>query len=71
MIHGTKIARPRKDMLQPFFSEAAIRRVEILMTDEIAKILTKIRVAASENTPINLSLGFKCLAADIVMIYTF
>ena len=71
MIHGTKEVKPRKDMLQPFFSKAAIRRVEFLITDEVAKILTKFRVAASENAPVNLSLGFKCLAADIVMSYTF
>ena len=71
MIHGTKEVKPRKDMLQPFFSKAAIRRVEFLITNEIAKILTKFRVSALENAPVNLSLGFKCLAADIVMGYTF
>ena len=71
MIHGTKEVKPRKDMLQPFFSKSAIRRVEFLITDEIAKILTKFRAAASENAAVNLSLGFKCLAADIVMSYTF
>ncbi len=58
-------------MLQPFFSKAAIRRVEFLITNEITTFLNKFHMAASEETPVNLSLGFRCLTADVVMSYTY
>ena len=58
-------------MLSPFFSKGAIQRVEFLVKNDIKHFLDKLRVAASEKTPINLSLGFKCLTADVVMNFTY
>lgn len=58
-------------MLQPSFSKAAIRGVEFLITKDIARFLAKLRVAAIEKTPVNLTRGFQCLTGDIVMNYAF
>ncbi len=58
-------------MYQPSFSKAAIQRVESLIQDKVSSFLDILKEAASDNTVVNLSLGYRCLTADVVMNYCY
>ena len=67
----TKEAMARKNMMNPYFSQEAIRRAEPLIQTFTIKFLTILERAALEARPVNMSLGFKCLAADTNMNFSF
>ena len=52
-------------------SREAVRRSEYLITDLLAKFLNILSDYASGARPVDLSLGTKCLTADISMNYAF
>ena len=54
-------------MHSPLFSKEAVRRSEHLITDMLAKFLEKLSGYASGTRPVDLSLGFRCIAADVSM----
>ena len=58
-------------MLIPFFSPEAIRHVEPLVQDFVNKFMDKVNAAASTGNVVNLSRGFRCLTADVIMNYSF
>lgn len=58
-------------MFTPFFSPEAIRRVEPLIQDFVNKFMDKMHTAASSGNVVNLSQGFRCLTADVIMNYSF
>jgi hypothetical protein len=70
-IASVKEAKRRKDMLQPYFSKAAVVRSERMIQDKIVEFLKLLRTAASENKPVDLSLGFSCLVADVITQYCY
>ena len=70
-ILDTKRALARKTMQSPLFSKEAVRRSEHLITDLLAKFFQILSGYASEAKAVDLSLAFKCLAADIAMNYGF
>ena len=61
----------RKNMMNPYFSQEAIRRAEPLIQNFTTKFLTILEKAARESRPVNMSMGFKCLAADTNMNFSF
>ncbi|KAM0802103.1 cytochrome P450 [Usnea florida] len=67
----TKPAIAHKSMFTPFFSPEAIRRAEPLVQDFVNIFLDKIHKAALSSSVVNLSHGFRCLTADIIMNYSF
>ena len=67
----TKPAIAHKSMFTPFFSPEAIRQAEPLVQDFVNIFMDKIHIAASLDNVVNLSQGFRCLAADIIMNYSF
>ena len=67
----TKPAIAHKSMFTPYFSPEAIRRAEPLIQDFVNIFMEKIRTAALLGSVVNLSHGFRCLTADIVMNYSF
>ncbi|CAF9941589.1 MAG: hypothetical protein ALECFALPRED_009236 [Alectoria fallacina] len=67
----TKQAVAHKSMFTPFFSPEAIRRVEPLIQDFVNKFMDKMHTAASSGNVVNLSQGFRCLTADVIMNYSF
>ena len=67
----TKPAVAHKSMFTPFFSPEAIRRAEPFVQDFVNIFMDKIRIAASLGNVVNLSQGFRCLTADIIMNYSF
>lgn len=67
----TKEAMARKNMMNPYFSQDAIRRAEPLIQQFTTKFLTMLERAAVEARPVNMSMGFKCLAADTNMNFSF
>jgi hypothetical protein len=66
-----KDAKVRKDMMAPYFSRAAILRLESLIQEKITKFLEVLSTAASSKKVVDLNLGFSCLAADVVMHYCY
>lgn len=70
-IHNPKFAKTHKDMYQPYFSRAAIQRLEGDFQENIIKFLNKLDEAAKSKKTIDMSLGYKCLAADVVMAYCY
>lgn len=70
-IWDLKTAKARKDMFQPYFSKAAIQRVETLIQDKVSKFLDVLKKAVVDNKVIDLSLGYRCLTADVVMNYCY
>lgn len=61
----------RKNMMNPYFSQEAIRHAEPLIQRFTTKFLTILERAAVEARPVNMSMGFKCLAADTNMNFSF
>ena len=70
-ILGTKEAMARKHMMNPYFSPEAIRRGEPLIQKFTTKFLTILEKSALNAQPVNMSMGFKCLAADTNMNFNF
>ena len=70
-ILGTKEAMARKHMMNPYFSPEAIRRGEPLIQKFTTKFLTILEKSALAAEPVNMSMGFKCLAADTNMNFNF
>ena len=67
----TKPAVAHKSMFTPYFSPEAIRRAEPLVQDFVNIFMDKIQTAAVLGSVVNLSQGFRCLTADIIMNYSF
>ena len=67
----TKPAIAHKSMFAPYFSPEAIRRAEPLVQDFVNIFMNKIHTAALLGSAVNLSQGFRCLTADIIMNYSF
>ena len=61
----------RKNMMNPYFSQEAIRHAESLIQSFTTKFLTILERAALGAEPVNMSMGFKCLAADTNMNFSF
>ena len=62
-------AKTRKDMFQPYFSKAAIQRLESMIHGKIEQFLTVLAGASAGDKAMDLSLGFSCLTADVVTQY--
>ena len=67
----TRPAIAHKSMFTPYFYPEAIRRAEPLVQDFVNIFMDKIHTAASLGSVVNLSQGFRCLTADIIMNYSF
>ena len=70
-IPGTKEAKRRKDMFQPYFSKAAIGRLEPLLKAALVKFLKTMEAAAKNDKVLDLNLGYRCLTADVIMDYCY
>ena len=68
---SNKKALARKAMHSPLFSKEAVRRSEHLITDMVAKFLAKLSGYASGTMPVDLTVGFCCITADVAMNYGF
>jgi hypothetical protein len=70
-ILGTGEAKKRKDAFNPFFSKAAIRRVEFLCHAKLSQLLNLLEKAAENSTVVDIYRGFRCLTADVIMDYSY
>lgn len=70
-ICDTRDAKARKDMYQPYFSRAAIQRLEGPIHEKVNKFLDTLQKASNLSKVVDLTLGYKCLTADVVMGYSF
>ena len=70
-IHETKSAKSVKDMYQPYFSQAAIQRLEGSIHEEVNKLLDALQAAIKSSKVVDLTLAYKCLTADVVIGYCY
>ena len=71
-ISSTKAAKPWKDVYQPYFSRAAIARLEPSIHDTLSMFMSKLGKAADQpHKVVDLSLAFRCLTSDTIMRYCF
>ncbi|KAI9763704.1 MAG: hypothetical protein M1840_009177 [Geoglossum simile] len=70
-IHETPEAKKRKDAFNPFFSKAAVRRVEFLCHEKLAQFLDALRKAGENSAVVDISRGYRCLTADVIMHYSY
>lgn len=66
-----KTVKPWRDTYQPFFSKAAIVRLEPLIHDRIHKFLSILDAAVVTGRPVDLSMGYRSVTSDIVTSYIF
>ena len=66
-----KTTKQRKDMFQAYFSKAAITRVQPLLKQSISEFLDILKAAGRDRKAVDLSLGFRCLTADMIMNYCY
>lgn len=57
-------ATPHRSMYGQAFSKAAVQNIEPNLNQQMAKFLTKLDEAGQAGKHVDLSLGFRCLAAD-------
>ncbi|KAL8730121.1 MAG: hypothetical protein Q9181_004778 [Wetmoreana brouardii] len=70
-ILDTPTARQRREAYTHYFSKDAIRRVEPLIHQKVDRFLARLREARRKEDPVDLSLGFRCLAADVIVDYAY
>lgn len=71
-IHQIKPAKARRDLYMPFFSRKSIQQLEVLIHRQLTKFLDKLEAqAASAGNNVDMTLGYKCLTADVIMEYSF
>lgn len=58
-------------MYQSSFSKAAIQRLEPLIQSQVTKFLDILKQAAADEKVVNLSYGYRCLTADVIMTYCY
>ncbi|KAL8950969.1 MAG: hypothetical protein Q9222_003030 [Ikaeria aurantiellina] len=66
-----KTVIPRRRMLAPGFSPEAIRRGESRVVECIEKFMHMLGAHAKSGRPVDLTRGFMCSAADVVMNFAF
>ena len=64
-------AKTCKDMFQPYFSKAAIQRLESMVQEKIEQFLNLLADASSSEKAVDMRLGFSCLTADVVTQYCY
>ena len=70
-IPNSRDVKPWKDVYQPYFSKAAIGRLEPLIHAQLKTFLLKLTEAAATDRVVDLTFGFRSFASDIVMGYCF
>ncbi len=66
-ISKLKDALIHKDIYQSFFSASAVQNFETRLNEHLDKFLKRLEAVSGSTQVIDLSLGFRCLAADIIM----
>ena len=70
-ISDLKSAKHRKDMFSPYFSKAAIGRLEPLLKGCVTKFLNVMVQAGKDHKVVDLNYGYRCLTADVIMDYCY
>ncbi|KAI9728590.1 MAG: hypothetical protein M1834_007618 [Cirrosporium novae-zelandiae] len=61
----------RRQVLQSFFSRAGVQRVEYMIHNGLAKLCRHYYDAKENQTPVRVSLLYRCLLADVICEYAF
>lgn len=63
--------RMRRKAFDPFFSPAAIRNIEWIIRDSVAKLCKALYDSQASDKPASLSVLYRCLTIDITSEYSF
>jgi cytochrome P450 len=63
--------RRRRNAIAPFFSGASIRRLEPIMKEYMAKILSRMEQSGKRSEVVELHRVFKACTSDLITIYAF
>ncbi len=66
-----KPAKRCKDMLQPYFSKAAIQRLEPAIKAKVYRMIELMSQMAQNHQHIDLTYAYRCLTIDIITDYCF
>lgn len=70
-IKSAKDAKIRRDLYNPFFSKAAVERLRYLQLEKVEKFSAILSSAACTGEPVDLTLGYMCLTAELIANYCF
>ena len=70
-ILDTPKAKCRRDAYARSFSRHAISKLEPKIHDKVEAFIDTIKEAGRKGKPVDLSMGFRCLAADVIVEYAF
>lgn len=58
-------------MFQPYFSKAAIQRLEPVIKAKVSRMVEQMRESGKNDQSVNLSYAYRCLTIDIITDYCF
>lgn len=64
-------AKPHRDLYMPFFSRTNVQKMEPIIREHLSMFLDKLCEASDAGRDVDLTLGFRCLAADTLMRYSY
>ncbi|KAI0132579.1 cytochrome P450 [Xylariales sp. AK1849] len=63
--------RKRRGVLNPYFSQQNVRRLEPLVNDTLANLLYRMEGWARDGTPIHMNTPFRAATKDVIQAYCF
>ena len=63
--------RRRRNALNSFFSVASIRRLEPIMKEHMAKMLSRLELSGRSGEVVQMHHVFKACASDVITVYAF
>ncbi|KAL8787525.1 MAG: hypothetical protein Q9213_002183 [Squamulea squamosa] len=70
-ILDTPTARQRKEAYAHYFSQDAIAKIEPQIHQKVDQFLALLQRATKSHNPVDLSMGFLCLVADVIVDYAY
>lgn len=64
-------AKARKDTMAPYFSKAAVSRLEPVIQDKISQFIMLLLNTGYRNMAVDLNLAYRCLTIDVITEYCF
>ena len=63
--------RRRRNALNSFFSVASVRRLELIITEHLEKLLSRMEISGNSGEVLQMHHIFKACASDVITVYAF
>jgi len=63
--------RRRRNALNSFFSVASVRRLELIITEHLKKLLSRMKISGKSDEVLQMHHIFKACASDVITVYAF